>query len=824
MAKDIVIKVKIDGEEIDVAKKSTKELTTQINDLRTKLEEVPIGSKDWKKINGDINTLEGGFKKAKSAQQDFLTNLSELPGIAGLAGQSIKGIKQGFDLLASNPLIAVFTLLASIIMKVVDKMKNMEAVMDPLEKISSIFSGVMEALANTILPPVAFLLEKLAEGASFLGDMFGKLTGAANSVGDNMSYVADTMDQLADTNAQFALSQAESNRQLQEAREIAGDATKTIGERVKALKDAAALERKISAEARARETQAARAKAVELATTLGYTQQQIDAIKRYDAAKLKSFALEIQGQKGLNREKSDALFQSLGVIEDSAAQESKINKKTQTAITSLEKEEQSKRVEAGKRAAEQTKDFLSRLATFQNDTRLNNIKDEQEKARVSLEIEREKTLKEIAGLEMSNKRKNILKLAAIKDFDSKSKVLTDKQNEDNLKKIQSFNDKIAQLQIDQYSDELQKQKLSIDLKRDQDKRAMSEDEVFKKYSKENQIKVLAMIDKKAENDKQKADEDNAKKNADLIYKQIEFERQSREMSIQTQLQAIDNQTITEIEKIKKRRTLLDEQAKIDLEKEVENLDKLLKAKEITNEDYLKRKAQLEEKYNVTIAKNSIDTENKLREARKANAAAVMELSNSVGALATAMGAETEAGKALIRVQQGLALASTAAALALAFQGLGKDLAKGFPTNIIAVASTLALIATGISQFKALTGPIGGSASGAGSTSNTGGARNYADGGMIGGKRHAQGGTMIEAEAGEAIMTRGAVTMFAPLLSMMNQAGGGTSFSSNAMVSSYDSPKPSNDVSTEPVIKTYVVSSDMTSSQEKNARLKNLSTL
>lgn len=105
-------------------------------------------------------------------------------------------------------------------------------------------------------------------------------------------------------------------------------------------------------------------------------------------------------------------------------------------------------------------------------------------------------------------------------------------------------------------------------------------------------------------------------------------------------------------------------------------------------------------------------------------------------------------------------------------------------------------------------------------------RNYESGGLIGGRRHAQGGTMIEAEKGEAIMTRGAVTMFAPLLSTLNQMGGGTSFAPSLMTTSYDKPivtQPSQEQS--PIIvKSYVVSSDMTSAQEKNARLKDLSTL
>ena len=105
-------------------------------------------------------------------------------------------------------------------------------------------------------------------------------------------------------------------------------------------------------------------------------------------------------------------------------------------------------------------------------------------------------------------------------------------------------------------------------------------------------------------------------------------------------------------------------------------------------------------------------------------------------------------------------------------------------------------------------------------------RNYEQGGLIGGKRHAEGGTLIEAEKGEAIMTRGAVTMFAPLLSTLNQMGGGTSFSRSAMTTSFDAPmvaQPSQEQA--PIIvKSYVVSGELTSEQNKQARLKDLSTL
>jgi hypothetical protein len=119
---------------------------------------------------------------------------------------------------------------------------------------------------------------------------------------------------------------------------------------------------------------------------------------------------------------------------------------------------------------------------------------------------------------------------------------------------------------------------------------------------------------------------------------------------------------------------------------------------------------------------------------------------------------------------------------------------------------------------------GGQESGGGnSASNLG--RNYEKGGLLDGPRHAQGGMLIEAEGGEAIMTRGAVTMFEPMLSMMNQMGGGTSFG-NQMFSRPDAAaveKPQESQS--PVImKTYVVSNELTTESEKQARLKDLSTL
>ena len=151
---------------------------------------------------------------------------------------------------------------------------------------------------------------------------------------------------------------------------------------------------------------------------------------------------------------------------------------------------------------------------------------------------------------------------------------------------------------------------------------------------------------------------------------------------------------------------------------------------------------------------------------------------------------------------------------------------GMAAGLAGVAASVAQGIAAINKSSASAAPASaGSSSGSSSTPQANLGKNYGDGGMINGPRHAQGGVMINAEGGEAVMTRGAVTAFGPLLSMMNQAGGGTAFGGGFnQGASYDQPKTASPVSSPMIVKTYVVSNELTTEQEKQAKLKSLSTL
>jgi hypothetical protein len=214
-------------------------------------------------------------------------------------------------------------------------------------------------------------------------------------------------------------------------------------------------------------------------------------------------------------------------------------------------------------------------------------------------------------------------------------------------------------------------------------------------------------------------------------------------------------------------------------------------------------------------------------------AAVQEAASSIDASTVAttfVAAIAEAGVAIARIVIDTQRANIAFAASVAPLGpAGAVMAASYALkNSIAAGFAIATItAQGIQKLVNINIAKGQSEQSSSSTGGNqyadGSFRGYAEGGLIGGRRHAQGGTLIEAEAGEAIMTRGAVTMFAPLLSTLNQMGGGTTFGST-MVSTYDKPVDGNNMSEQTIIKTYVVEGDLTSAQHRQARLKDLSTL
>jgi len=201
------------------------------------------------------------------------------------------------------------------------------------------------------------------------------------------------------------------------------------------------------------------------------------------------------------------------------------------------------------------------------------------------------------------------------------------------------------------------------------------------------------------------------------------------------------------------------------------LNQVLLHDELTTE----QRMQLQKKLNDLKIKGMADE----KTARQEEIDGVAQLGNQLINLAGQDKKYQKVREAGIKISAAAALANNMEALSLQAKSLSKDLALGFPQNIIAIASTLALIMSIKSNLSALSG---------GKMAKGGMIEEFANGGLVHGKSHAQGGEkfavggrVVELEGGEAVINKRSTAMFSRQLSAMNSAGGGVKFADGGLL-------------------------------------------
>jgi hypothetical protein len=516
------------------------------------------------------------------------------------------------------------------------------------------------------------------------------------------------------------------------------------------------------------------------------------------------------------------------------------------------------------------------LLKLQQENNVNVLNEERKKQDAQLKIDKINEEREVNNLKLSKDkeglRAQLLEQIRVKyglkviELNKKRQEEDNKTFDEDQKKIKEYNDKVFQIMNAADESELGRNKATRQRKFEDDVAALQKDINFQKQSLEEKIRIILLLEKGLNQDLQKLDDEDAQGKRDKNLKKLDDElrflqirgdalregtksfydnqRALLKAAEKKELADLEDKAIKEkltIEQIEKEKLAI-KQKYLKASKDIANqeLQAILQAAQATlgvaqtiaqdigKVAQLEQQVAMEEATKRYIKQNELDKktitnqeelEKKLIENKKKFAKEEDDIKRKafeenkkiqiaqaiIATLQSAVGAFSS----LIAIPiVGPVLAPIAAAAALVF---------GYK-QVAAIKKTQYQSPIELSESESAGGAL------AGSKPNYG--RNYAEGGLIGGKRHAEGGTLIEAEKGEAIMTRGAVTAFGPLLSLMNQAGGGTSFNSSLMTTSFDKPVISNPSQEQApiIVKSYVVSSDMTSAQEKNARLKDLSTL
>ena len=477
------------------------------------------------------------------------------------------------------------------------------------------------------------------------------------------------------------------------------------------------------------------------------------------------------------------------------------------------------------------------LLKLQQENKVLYTKDLRDRQYLELKIQAENEAAKINKLEITETRKEEIRLQIFKKYGAKMIELAGKFNKEDEEKVKENADKRLEYIKKSYDLEVQAIADTTEREKTEKKKKYAEDEkdlksaLEKKYLTQEQydaaIKNLAII---LARDLQKIDDDKTKADYDAMIKKLDDELKFLEIKKSAMIEGlpefydVQREILTKAQERELAELNLTEDQKTQIKKKYAKL-----RQDIDNQEFLNY---------VQLVSKGLDAFKGVADAALAinDANQTEELEDAKKSIKNKEELEKEQDKIKEKyfyknkaAQKAQAYINTFQAAVSAYAAMAAIPVVGPVLGAIAAAAAIVAGLANVRKIDAqtYTSSIGDSGGAGAKPPLPNYGKNYGDGGMIEGPRHAGGGVMINAEGGEAVMTRGAVTMFAPLLSAMNMAGGGTSFSKGASgQANFDNPKNIN-TNTEQnpmIVKTYVVSNDLTNEQQKQARLKNLSTL
>jgi hypothetical protein len=825
MAKKIEVIVDINTEKVEISSDRVLTLTEQVRILKKEIQKTGPGPEQDLLIQ-KFNDVNDELDKTNLKSREFLGALGTLPGPVGTFASSLDGAVNQLRNFSSFSFKDIKTQLGGL----VDDFGKIVTNIGKATGITKLYTTLNGALANS------FKAVGVAEGIAATGAK--ALAGALTATGVGALVVA--IGYLVGKIMEWASSTEEAdtaNESLNNTLKLQNDLIAKNAKDIENFSKQDVLRAKIAGKTEKEiyniQVQANKdllANRIQ-ANNDAYSELQKFNKKQGDYAKLTEDQRKEMGVKLVENEKKtyDAITDQ---ITSNGTFELEYQNTQAEKVRTKKQQETDKKLAANKQYQEKltqdTKTATDMLLDYQQENAVLSLKTERERQDQELKNQKKDEEDKIKELKLKDTningvvvtgeelRKKLLEQVTQK-YDAKNTEYTTKRNEEDLKLKDDFNKKVEEIRISAIKNETERIKEERQSKYDNDLKDLEADKEFIKKSEIEKAKIRKDLKTSLNNDLAKIDlDEKLKKDA--------IEKGDYDSKYQ--------------------RIVAGAQNDLDLQR------KLLEEKKISDEKYYKEQ----------LGREGLTTDQirELNERKLADQILYTEKSNQIERdrisvkqkalddIISIAGAESDVGRAaliakqilqakemIMEIKKTITFSTQAAArstVAVA-EGTAQTAKIGFPQNI---PMLIGYAAQAVGIISAIMSAVNSAKSSASTTTDTGSVpttpnmgKNYGDGGMINGPLHAQGGVMINAEGGEAVMTRGAVTMFGPLLSSLNQMGGGTSFSTGAMGGSRPDmasvSQPSQDKS--PVImKTYVVSNELTTESEKQARLKDLSTL
>ena len=220
-------------------------LNEAISKTQDTLGKIDPKSAEFKELSKELAGLKDRLKETEAQSLRFTEALAAQPGVVGLVGQSLEGLRGTFKLFMANPIIAVVAGIAAVFLTLKESLSKTAEGQETLNRISAAFGkilgpvfAIIEKVALPIFEKFAELLELVASGfskfASFLGISSAKIEEASRNSSEVLKEAYDEEQKR----------QEEQTKKQEEEEKKRADARKAAAEKRKQEEQKAAEERK----------------------------------------------------------------------------------------------------------------------------------------------------------------------------------------------------------------------------------------------------------------------------------------------------------------------------------------------------------------------------------------------------------------------------------------------------------------------------------------------------------------------------------------------------------------------------------------------------
>ncbi len=209
-------------------------LNEAISKTQDTLGKIDPKSAQFKELSQELSDLKDNLRDTEAQSLRFTEALAAQPGVMGLVGQSLEGLRGTFRLFMANPIIAVVAGIAAAFIALKESLSKTSEGQETLNRISAAFGkilgpvfAVIEKVALPIFEKFADLLELVGNGfnrfARFLGISSEKIEEASRNSSEVLQeeYEEEVERQEEQTKVQEEESQKRIEQQKKEAEERA---------------------------------------------------------------------------------------------------------------------------------------------------------------------------------------------------------------------------------------------------------------------------------------------------------------------------------------------------------------------------------------------------------------------------------------------------------------------------------------------------------------------------------------------------------------------------------------------------------------------------